>query len=284
MLFFLLSTDHLETKLWFGNDIDYCAAMNYVGISAYRTGVRVMSFILMSNHVHFVLECTWIQAETFINFFKNQYSLYRRKQYGDKEFLRGNRVDIQEITLNGESLEKAIAYVQMNSVAARLCVHPTGYRWGTGNVFFNSDRSPGRPIGTFSARFVAKALHSRLPVNPEWLIGEGGYILPESYVAVTFVESLYKTPSRYQYFLDCSSKAKKNKDVLAPSFSDQLILTASLNLCRTLFRANSVDDLSPSQAVALVKELRRRFSSDVAQIARVTGITYKEIVRALENF
>lgn len=284
MKFFMIATSHLVTKLWFEDDADFAAAMNFVAIAAYTLGINVLSFVLMSNHVHFVLECDYDQAVKFISFFKERYSLYRRKRYGDKEFLRGNKIDIQEITLENESMERAIAYVQCNPVAARLCVHPTGYPWGSGNVFFNPSRPLGRSAGSFSRRSLTKLLHSRLKVHPDWIVGEKGYILPQSYVPVFFVEGLYRTSTRYQYFLDSSSKAKKTKEQVAPSFSDQLVLTASLNLCRSLFRSNSVDELSPMQTGELVRQLRRRFSSDVTQICRVTGIQYAEAVNYLESF
>ena len=258
--------------------------MNYVAIAAWHTKVSILAFVLMSNHVHFVLECDLDRARAFINTFKNMYSLYRRKQYGDKEYLRSNKADFQEITIEGEALARAIAYVQMNCVAARLCVHPIGYPWGTGNVFFSATYPSGFPIGKMSGSSRARLLRSKQAINPEWLMGNDGYILPASYVAVKFVESLFRSPGRYQFFLDNSSKAKKNRDQIVPSFSDQLILTASLNLCHSLFRAVSVDDLSPSQTADLVKQLHRRFSSDAAQISRVTGIPYQETVRALDSF
>ena len=54
---YLLSTGHLEKNLWFRNDEDFVAGMNHVAIQAAQNlKVRVLSFVLMSNHVHFVLK------------------------------------------------------------------------------------------------------------------------------------------------------------------------------------------------------------------------------------
>lgn len=284
MKFYLLSSSHLETRLWFSDDNDFAVAMNYVAIAAFKQRVNVIAFILMSNHVHFVLECEADQAAGFVDYYKELYSLYRRRRYGDKEFLRRNAIDIQEVPLGNDSLERAVAYVQCNSVAARICVHPTGYQWGTGNAFFNTSFPQGKPVSEFSGRRLSGLLHSKQDINPEWLIGGNGYILPHSYVAVSFVESLFRSPGRYQFFLDNSSKARKVREQVAPTFSDQLILTASLNLCHSLFRTNSIEDLSPAQTVELLTQLHRRFSSDSAQLARVTGIAYKEVIRILDGF
>ncbi|MBO7603058.1 MAG: transposase [Bacteroidales bacterium] len=284
MDFYLISTDHLETRLWFADDRDYACGMNYVAICAFRVKVNVVAFILMSNHVHFILECERSQAEDFINLFKRLYSMYYHRRYGKKEFLRRNKVDYQLLTLEGESLERGIAYVQCNSVSARLCAHPSGYQWGTGAIFFNAFTPSSRSITSISRRSRERLLHSTLDYNVDWQIGDGGYILPSSYVCVQFVESLFRSPARYQYYLDNSSKARRVRDQIAPSFSDQLVHTAALNLCHSLFRANSIDDLSPSQTAELVIQLRRRFTSDPAQISRATGVIIQDVARILDSF
>ena len=56
MTFYLITTDHLETRLWFRDEEDFKTGMNLVAVMTYSVGVKVLAFILMSNHVHFVLE------------------------------------------------------------------------------------------------------------------------------------------------------------------------------------------------------------------------------------
>ena len=94
--FFLVTTDHLKEHLWFRDEDDFRVAMNYVAIVAFITGCTVLSFILMSHHVHFVLMCRRKDAETFINKFKRLYAAYYQKKYGVCELLRRNGVDIKE--------------------------------------------------------------------------------------------------------------------------------------------------------------------------------------------
>ena len=55
---YLLTTGHLEDGLWFREDEDYRIGMNYAAIASFAYGVMVLAFVLMSNHVHFVLYCT----------------------------------------------------------------------------------------------------------------------------------------------------------------------------------------------------------------------------------
>ena len=92
---YLLSTEHLEDGLWFRDEEDFKVAMNYIAIEAARhPEVTVLTFILMSNHVHFVLKGRREDVVAFAESFKQRYSLYYQKKYGVKEFLRRNNVDV----------------------------------------------------------------------------------------------------------------------------------------------------------------------------------------------
>ena len=287
MTFFLITTDHLETRLWFLDDDDFKTGMNYVATVAFLLGVRVIAFILMSNHVHFVLECTREQAVRFITEFKRLYSRYLNQKHGTKELLRDNGVDIQELRLGDESLERAIAYIQMNCVAANICLEPAAYPWGTGRTFFQVSAKRGQCLGTLSARKKNKLLHSKMILPAGWMLGEDGYILPESYVPVKFVESLFRSPRRMQYFLQNSSKAKRVLDRIEkdlPAFRDQVILAAIPDLCHSLFQKRSIEELDIPQKTELARQIRYRFSADIHQIARVSGMPYQQIASLLESF
>ena len=139
--YYLVTTEHLEEDLWFREDEDFVTGMNYVAIqAALMPRVIILVFILMSNHVHFVLYGTREEVESFVNGFKGRYSLYMHRKYGVKEFLRRNKLDIKEISKEeAEALERVFAYVQMNCVAANICLYPSQYPWGTGNAFFKAD-------------------------------------------------------------------------------------------------------------------------------------------------
>ena len=285
MDFWLATTDHLSDRIWFRDDEDFKMGMNLVAILAIVLHVDVLSFILMSNHVHFVFYCSREQAERFMYELKRRYSQYMQKKYGVKEFLRKVHVDIRPISGMDESMEWAVAYVQMNSVAAGICLHPTGYRWGTGNSFFRGTPVKGRQLGTLSERARRRLLHSKEELPPDLLVGEDGYILPESFVKVDMVETMFRTPKRMDYFLRNSSKAKQRLDAgekAIPAFRDQIILSAIPDLCASLFHKSSVKELTEDEQAELVKQLRYRFSANANQLGRVTGLSY-EIVTDLLN-
>ena len=283
----LITTEHLKAGLWFRDEEDFKVGMNFVAIQAHASRVVVLSFTLMSNHVHFVLKAdSKKDAEGFIEGFKHRYSLYLRRKYGVKEFLRGNGVRIDPISWYDEDPEKAIAYVEMNCVAANICSHPSQYPWGTGGVFFNSRKLAGRPLGSFSKRARKRLLHTDVESLPEnWLVGADGYILPQSYVDVAAVEACFKTPQRMNWFLSNSSKAKKRLDAddNLPAFRDQVILAAIPDLCRSLFGKPDFSRLSREEQVEFVRQLHFRFSAHVNQIARVCGLTYEQAAQLMDS-
>lgn len=282
--FFLVTTDHLETHLWFRDDEDFKVAMNYVAIAAFLTGCSVLAFILMSNHVHFVLMCRREEATLFIDKFKRLYAAYYQRKYGVNELLRRNGVDIREVQAEDESLERAIAYVLMNCVAANICLEPSGYPWGTGSLLFNENRASGSRLGEFSGRAQIRLLRSNVKLPQDYLFSRDGYVLPQSYVNIRGVEALFRTPKRLLFFLRSSSKAKlRLEGHAAPSFRDQIIHSACEDLCHALFRVNHIGDLSEEQKAELLRQLGRRFSADINQLCRVTGIPYADAARMMDG-
>ena len=285
--YYLVTTEHLKEGLWFRDENDFRAGMNFVAIQAYQSKVTVLAFILMSNHLHFVVQGRWADVKAFIDGIKSRYSKYLNHKYGTAEFLRRNKVTIEEVSTLNEGLEKAIAYTQMNSVAANICSHPSQYPWGTGPVFFNATKRPGKPLGSLSKRARIRLLHCcKADFPADWLVSEDGYILPESYVAVGFVERCYHRASRMNYFLVNSSKAKRkiqNADDHHPAFRDQVILAALPDLYRSLFGKQSFEELTLEEKTESLRQVQRRFCSNVHQIARVTGLTYEVAARMMDS-
>lgn len=315
--YYLVTTEHLEEALWFRDDGDFATGMNYVAIqAALMPEVIVLVFILMSNHVHFVLHGARAAVEAFVNNYKARYALYMRRQYGSKEFLRRNRLDVKLISEDeDDALERAMAYVQMNCVAASICLYPGQYSWGTGNAFFQPGWEDGRVgnknhpacnenhrtngygcnptvscrrLESLSGRERIRLLHSgeALKLPEEWLLSDAGYVLPESYADVEQVEKVFRSPNRMQYFLNSSSKARKRleaEDEKRPAFRDQVILGAIPDLLRSLFQKSVFGALSIQEQAEALRQIRFRFSAGVHQAARVCGISYAEAAKLLDT-
>ena len=111
--------------------------------------------------------------------------------------------------------------------------------------------------------------------------------LPGSFIPVKFVESIFRSPKRLSYFLLNSSKAKRRRDASEggqPTFKDQVILAAVPDMCMSIFRKKDAAELDSDELVELIKLVRRRFSADIPQIARVLEMPYSKVARMLESF
>ena len=286
MDYYLISTAHLSEGLWFRDEDDYRTGMNYMAIVSYTLGIPVLAFVLMSNHVHMVIACNEEQALTFITEFKRLYSFYYRHKYKAKEFLRNNECDYRKLSKEDESLERAIAYVQMNPVAANICPHAFLYPWGTGSSFFDTRGVAGNLLSEYSFRHQIRMLHSNVRLPQNFRI-DNGHIQPRSYVKTLLVEKLFRTPKRMNYFLFNSSKAKsrrENQEALHPSFRDWSLSAFMTDLCRSLFNQESLDKLNQAQQAEIVRQLQYRFSADINQISRVSGVPYEDICKYLDTF
>jgi len=287
MEFYLITTDHMAERLWFLDDEDFKAGMNYVALVSSLLGIKILSFILMSNHVHFVVSSSEEEAMAFINAFKKRYSSYYNKKYSVTNAFRRVGVDIRRLDMSDESLERGIAYVQVNSVAANICLTADSYPWGTGNTFFNLSPIKGVPLSSISGRKCMKVLHTHEQAPGDLILTEEGFIHPRSYVMVKFVESLFRSPKRMNYFLMNSSKIR-GRNLLSekamPSFRDQVLLPVISDMCRSMFHKKTLSELDRDSLVELVKEIRRRLGADVKQISRVSGIPAAEVSRMIEGF
>lgn len=127
---------------------------------------------------HLEEELWFRDVESFVRQFKHRYSIYYNGRWGIKKFLRLTGVDIREIPYEDEAPERAVAYVQMNCVAANICSHPSQYPYGTGDVFFSQKKVTGPRLGDLSARARARLLHTYEALPLKWHLGPEGFIPP----------------------------------------------------------------------------------------------------------
>ena len=288
MKYFFLSSSHLEDRIWFRDDEDFKVGMNYVALAAKHCGVAVIVFVLMSNHVHFVLYGkNESEMKAFYAYFKMLYAKYYQKKHGMVRFLRGNTLDCRQILPSDEALERVIAYVLMNPVAANICLNPVNYPWGCGNCFFSTRKIKGRPASILGPRERRRLFHSEQPAGGEAIVGDEGYILPESFVRKDMVEAIFRTPGRLNYFLNTSSKARQvleAENALMPTFRDQSIAVMAQDICFSLYRKSRLSELEVMEKQRLVFELHRRSGADPKQLARVLEMPLNEVSALLSRY
>lgn len=132
-------TRGLERDLLFYGDADFLYGMNIIPRYLKLSGIRLLAFCLMDNHVHFVLEGCRAGCNQFIINYKRTLLSFLKKCR--------ERV-IPETTVPGtvgiegtDRLLTVIAYVLRNPVAAGINYLPQDYKWSSASTCFRKRRN-----------------------------------------------------------------------------------------------------------------------------------------------
>lgn len=138
--FFHVCTDGSALAWLFKDDHDYIKGINCIAICTLTTGATVVSYVLMDNHVHFVLQGTMPACKNFINRFKHLIGKYISYRYSIKGYLRGLPTRIIPIR-DEEYLLSVLAYIDRNPIVAGYRSLPNEYRWGSARFLFRENIS-----------------------------------------------------------------------------------------------------------------------------------------------
>lgn len=282
--FFHVCSDGRALPWMFRDESDFIAGVNRIGICCLRTGVKVIAYVLMDNHVHFVLHGTMPECKEFITLYKQLTGTWIHVKYGLNDFLRLLPTNI--ILLDSEEkLLNAIAYIDRNPLVAGYRYLPTEYPWGSARYVFKDSRDDedAKPLSTMSRRTQRKLLSTRVALPGDWRVDDKGMLCPDSFLDASVIESYFKTPVRYSYFL-----AKKLEGTVELEMeSSQKIFIPDIELREIVrkmilqdYGKDSVADLDVQARLSVARKLRYRYASTLKQISRMVHLDRS----ALEGF
>ena len=137
--YFHICTDGRVLPWMFQDERDFIAGVNRIGICCLRTGVKVISFVLMDNHVHFVLWGTMSRCKAFITLYKQLTGTWIHVRYGLNDFLKLLSTNIMLLDTE-ERLLNTIAYIDRNPIVAGYRYLATEYSWGSARYVFKNFR------------------------------------------------------------------------------------------------------------------------------------------------
>ena len=275
--YFHVCTDGRELPWMFQDDDDFIAGINRIGLCYLKTGVNIIAYVLMDNHVHFVLYGTMLQCKLFINTYKRLTGIWILNKYGIGDYLRLLPTEIIRIE-NEESLLNTIAYLDRNPLMAGYKYMHGEYPWGSSRYAFKDistltlSKDGFKPISTLTRRRQRELLNSKVLFPDEWLINDSGMICPLSFLNIKKLESFYKSPMRYSYFL-----AKKLEGVVEQELEhsqklfmpDKELRPIVNELVRTNFGNKELQQLDVNERIFIAKRLRHNYASTIKQISRM---------------
>jgi hypothetical protein len=257
----------------FRGDSDFIAGVNRAGICSVVSGVKIVSFVLMDNHVHFIVYSQMPSCKDFILRYKNLTGKYIYSRYGIKGHTHTLPAEIIRID-SFERLMATIAYLDRNPIVAGWRMMPDEYRWGVSRLMFREERGREtfRKLDTFSMREQSVLLGTHVRLPQDWRVDESGMLDVRCFVDVAFLEKLFRSPGRYLYFLFRKLEGDVDKFFTMGTrtfVQDKDLRLIVGKLAKDLYGEGDVRLLSVNTRLLLARKLRYDYASTVKQISRM---------------
>lgn len=273
--YYHVCTDGNAISWMFQDDEDFIAGINRIALCILKNYVEVIAFILMDNHVHFVLYGTALQCKKFINSYKMLTGKWIHNKYGLKDYLRLLPTEMISIS-DEETLLNTLAYIDRNSIVAGYRYMPSQYPWGSARYMFRDKeheyQQEFKPLAQFLLSKQRSLLKTRAKVPGEWHVDSKGMISPHSFMDFSRIENIFRTSTRYSYFLakklegHVEMQLAKSRKVFIP---DKELRQIVRKIAHDTYRTEDVRTLDVKSRLAIAKRLRYDYASTLKQISRM---------------
>ena len=271
--FWHLYTDGRVMEDFLCTEEDFKTAMTALAVAAVLfKKVRIITFELMSNHIHMILNG---EAEDCLELFERFKARLRRILKTNGRIINWDafKADILPIeTLN--ALRNEIIYANRNAFVANPQFTPFNYPWGGGCAFFQPyfNRLPAislRELGFNKARELTHFREIRLIEDLKFF---GDIVFIPSFCRTDIGESVFRDARSYFNSLTRNAEAFSQ---IAQRLKDSVFLTdeemyaAATMYAEKTYGNRQLSLLNPEQKIQLSKELHFKYNASNQQIRRL---------------
>ena len=274
-------TNSIPNGILFKDREDYKAVMNFIPIALQQADVTIYCFVIMSNHVHFLLSGAREEVYKFYLVLKKLLKRYLNDKYGDSSVMNQFTDNIIAV-ITDEYFRNVTAYILRNPYKAKIC-DPYRYRWGTAALYFNPFLSLVRSerIDSMRVRSVEKMLRSRQKLPGKYVMADG-IVLPQSYVNYQFIENKFGTSldffERIRYWNQENEVEEIQEKSERSAFSDAELL-AKLQTDFEDHHVSGFADMDPTTFRKFISKLHRKYGASRKQVCRLMGADEELIER-----
>lgn len=268
-------------EMIFYTEADFREGMNVIGICArLHPQIRILTFEIMSNHLHFALVGDESAIRHFFDSLKKYLSRHFRKRVDEcprSTDWSGFNASVRKIdTL--EDLRNVIVYINRNGYVISKGHTPFTYPWGTNRYYFNPDAVAlaslkSRPM---TLRERQSAINSRVADHIEGLAIHENCALPLSFCDIASGERLFRNPSHYFYKLGRSIEGqKKIAGEISESifYTDDELFSAISSIAREKYGCRQLVQVPAEAKLELARTMRFEYNSSAKQIQRMLKIS-----------
>ena len=281
-----ICTNGQETPLLMRDEDDYRIACVYLALVSWKLNIDVLAYIVMSNHVHVVVNCRERKdAEKYIRLYKQRLSLYLKHKYGDGKIFHGVTDSITLVD-SLRYFQNCIAYVLRNAICANVCKRIEDYPWSSYHAYFRSKSAFVKSITSLNAREKRLFLRTNDSLSGcPFLIDDNGRVEDRSFVRYDVVEAAFKSSSRaFIYFLGtCNDSKMEYEMALKPlvHVNDMEMMAQAEQLVSSRYVGKTLSDLTTSNKCAMVKALYFNNKTSVPQLSRILGLSREVVAKIL---
>lgn len=282
--FWHLYTDGGKMEVVFACPEDFLFGITLLGICcAAFPGCRVLTFTLMSNHLHLVLAGPERDARAFFDLFRRRLQRYLSSK---KRFCTLDRFDAEFYQIPDlRALRNEIVYVNRNGYVVHPDCTPFSYWWSAGIFYFNplAWMLPSQPFASLTLRERRTLCHCReaeLPARYKVLTGfdpgrgsaRSTLLLASSFCAIREGESYFR--DAHQYFQRLGRNLEASGEV-ARRLGDRIFLTddelygAISSRCSRDYGQVNPHLISGGQKVEVAKLMHFEYNATNKQILRI---------------
>lgn len=234
--------------------------------------IKMITFQLMSNHIHFVVCGEKGDVEAFIDLFEKRifkYLLYRGRTYDyDKFHIKIFPID------DLEYFRSSIAYCNRNGFVVNEDVTPFSYPWGANTCYFNPIvkqyyNQSRRPAKVIELRSV---FHGKNSDATQGIYILGNCVSPFSFCDITAGERAFRDARHYFY---CVSKNVESFRKIASiisesiSYTDEDVYTVARNIAISQYNVKNPSLIPSSAKIEVAKALHYDYNAGNKQIQRI---------------
>ncbi|MBR1868953.1 MAG: hypothetical protein IJ799_02685, partial [Bacteroidales bacterium] len=160
--------------------------------------VVVITFQIMSNHLHFALSGTLEACLRFFGLFKKALRRWVAARSPGR-MLRSFDAKLKPVT-DLTALRAVIIYINRNGFVVSADHSPFSYPWGANRFYFNpeaKERHRSAPVETLTLRERRELLHSHCADSLAGVRLVDGTVSPVCFCAIDFGEGLFRNASHY---------------------------------------------------------------------------------------
>lgn len=262
-----------DYRIIFRDAEDFKAGMTLISVCAMLLpGVKILTFELMSNHIHVTAACKEEDLKRMFALFKKMLSKHIQARYGTLEL--GDWDCKTRHIENLEDLRTVIAYDNRNGYLVHPDETPFSYPWGANRYYFNPEaklrfRERAEPLSFKERRLIT---HSHLADSLNGLLQVDGYVSPLCFCAIDEAEACFRDARHYFYKIarDIESQKAVSREIGENIFyTDDELFSALVAHCKERYDIGNPSLLGHEAKIDVAKLMRREYNAGTKQIQRM---------------